>query len=61
VVWAGSATYVTFAFFSLAATYRDTHSTAAFGVFLWPAYMAGGVAVLLGVEALVCRRHRSET
>jgi hypothetical protein len=51
---------VVFAFFSLAATYRDTHSTAAFGVFFWPAYLAGGVAMLLAIEALICRRRRPE-
>jgi hypothetical protein len=54
----GSAAYVVFAGFSLAATYRNTHSTAAFGIVFWPPYLAAGIAVLLGVEALVFRHQR---
>ena len=45
---------------SLAATYRNTHSTAAFGIYFMPLYLAAGVGVLLGVEALVVRRQKQE-
>jgi hypothetical protein len=58
--WAGSATYVAVAGCSLAATYRNTHSTAGFGIMFVPVYLAVGVGLLLGLEALVVRHQKQE-
>jgi hypothetical protein len=60
LAWAGSVSYVVFAAFSQAATYRDTHSTAIFGVAFWPPYLAIGIAVLLGLEAVAMRVRRRD-
>lgn len=56
----GGGAYVIFAALILTAIYRDTHSTAGFGILFVPAYLGGGIAVLLWIEALVVRRHRPD-
>jgi hypothetical protein len=61
VAWVGSLIYLVFAAFSQAAAYRDTHSTAIFGVAFWPPYLAAGIAVLLGLEALAVRLKRGDS
>lgn len=58
--WAGSAAYVSFAAWSLAATYGNTHSTAGFGLFLVPIYLAGVAMAIVGTEQLLrTRRHQN--
>jgi hypothetical protein len=58
--WAGSAGYIAAAGFSLAATYRNTHSTTGFGIMFVPVYLAAGVGLLLGLEALVIRHQKQD-
>lgn len=53
LLWVGGILYVATAGVSLNSTYANDHSTAGFGVFFVPIYLAIGVAMVLGVERAV--------
>lgn len=54
----GPVAYLAVASLVLAAVYRDTSSTAAFGLFFVPLYLVVAVGVALGVELAVMRGSR---
>jgi hypothetical protein len=56
--YGGVLAYLAVAALVLPAVYRDTSSTAIFGVVLVPVYLTMAVVVVVGADRLVCRRTR---